>query len=74
MAKAVSDLLNRMEMLAGERFYNLHLESAALRHRKGRDIVEVRATGGHRITFRTPSARALWRAETLVTKEPATID
>jgi FkbM family methyltransferase len=62
-----------MEMLAGERFYQLHLEAAARRHRKGRDTVEIHAQGQH-IIFRTPSARALWRAETLLTKEPATID
>jgi FkbM family methyltransferase len=60
-------------MLAGQRFYTLHLEAAARRHRKGRDIVDIRTTAGEPISFRTPSARALWRAETLFTKEPATI-
>jgi FkbM family methyltransferase len=50
----------------------LHLEAAALRHRQGANVVELRA-GSHPIKFRTPSARALWRAKTLLDKEPATI-
>lgn len=72
-AKALSDLLDRVERLPGRRFYDLHLEAAALRHRKGRDTVEIEAKG-ETIRFRTPTARALWRAETLLTKEPVTID
>jgi len=71
-AKALSDLLDRIERFPGRRFYDLHLESAALRHRKLRNIVKVRANQ-HVIRFRAPTARALWRAETLLTKEPATI-
>ncbi len=71
-AKALSDLLDRVERLPGRRFYDLHIEAAALRHRKGRDTVEVPVSGTS-IAFRTPSARALWRAETLLEKEPATI-
>ena len=50
----------------------MHLEAAALRHRQGANVIELRA-GSHLIKFRTPSARALWRAETLLDKEPATI-
>jgi FkbM family methyltransferase len=64
--------LDRAERLAGRRFYELHLEAAALRHRKGLNMVELRI-GNQCIKFRTPSARALWRAETLLDKEPATI-
>lgn len=71
-AKALSDLLDGVERLPGRRFYDLHLETAALRHRKGRDTIKVKARD-QLIQFRTPTARALWRAETLLTKEPATI-
>ena len=71
-AKALSDLLDKLERLGGRRFYDMHLEASALRHRKGRDTVEV-PVGREAIAFRTPSARALWRAETLLEKEPATI-
>src|SRR5262245_15783933 len=71
-AKALSDLLDSLERLPGRRFYDLHLEAAALRHRKGRNAVEIEAKD-ESIKFRTPSLRALWRAETLLTKEPATI-
>ena len=71
-AKALSDLLDRVERLPGRRFYDLHLEAAALRHRQGRNTVNIKAKD-QRIKFRTPTARALWRAETLLTKEPATI-
>jgi FkbM family methyltransferase len=63
-----------MEMLAGRRFYKLHLEAAARRHRKGRDTIDIRTAAGELISFATPSARALWRAETLLTKEPSTIE
>jgi FkbM family methyltransferase len=71
-AEKLSALLDRAERLAGRRFYELHLEAAALRHRRGSNIVEL-AAGQHRIKFRTPSAKALWRAQTLLDKEPATI-
>jgi FkbM family methyltransferase len=72
VAKALSDLLDWVERLPGGRFYDLHLEAAALRHRKGRNTVDIKAKD-QVIQFRTPTARALWRAETLLTKEPATI-
>ena len=71
-AKALSVLLDRIERLPGRRFYDLHLEAAALRHRQGRNTVDIRVRG-QSIKFRTPSARSLWRAETLLVKEPATI-
>jgi FkbM family methyltransferase len=71
-AEKLSVLLDRVEQLAGRRFYELHLEAAALRHRQGSNVVELRA-GNHLIKFRTPSAKALWRAKTLLDKEPATI-
>lgn len=71
-AKALSELIDRVERLGGTRFYNLHLEAAALRHRKGRNMVSVKAKD-QVLHFRTPTARALWRSETLLTKEPATI-
>jgi FkbM family methyltransferase len=72
VAKALSDLLDRIEQLPGRRFYDLHLEAAALRHRKGRNTVKIEIND-QIIKFRTPTLRALWRAETLLTKEPATI-
>lgn len=71
-AKALSDLLDKIERLPGRRFYDLHLEAAALRHRQGRNTVSIRAKD-QSIKFRTPSARSLWRAKTLLVKEPATI-
>jgi FkbM family methyltransferase len=71
-AKVLSDLLNRIERLPGRRFYDLHLEAAALRHRKLRNTAKIRAKQ-QVIRFRTPTLRALWRVETLLTKEPATI-
>jgi FkbM family methyltransferase len=71
-AQALSTALDRAERLLGARFYDLHLAAAALRHRKGKNLVNVTA-GQQVITFRAPTARALWRAETLLTKEPATI-
>ena len=61
-AEKLSVLLDRVERLAGRRFYELHLEAAALRHRQGANVVELRA-GSRLIKFRTPSAKALWRAE-----------
>lgn len=72
VAKALSDLLDRVVRVPGRRFYDLHLQAAALRHRKGRNTIKVKA-GKQVIRFRVPTARALWRAETLFTKEPATI-
>jgi FkbM family methyltransferase len=71
-AERLSALLDRAERLGGRRFYELHLEAAALRHRRGANVVEL-AAGAHRIKFRTPSAKSLWRANTLLDKEPATI-
>jgi FkbM family methyltransferase len=71
-AKALSDLLDKVERLPGRHFYDLHLAAAALRHRHGRNTVSIKADGV-RIKFRTPTARALWRADTLLIKEPATI-
>lgn len=71
-AKSLSDLLDWVERLPGQRFYDLHLEASALRHRKGRNTVTIKARD-KAIQFRTPTLRALWRAETLLTKEPATI-
>jgi FkbM family methyltransferase len=73
IARILSNLLDRVERLPGQRFYDLHLEAAALRHRKGRNTVKIGAKD-HVIKFRTPTARALWRAETLLTKEPTTIE
>jgi len=71
-AERLSTLLDRAERLAGRRFYELHLEAAAFRHRRGSNVAEL-AVGEHRILLRTPSAKALWRAQTLLDKEPATI-
>jgi FkbM family methyltransferase len=71
-AKFLSDVFDGIERLPGRRFYDLHLAAAALRYRHGHNIVAIKA-GQQVITFRTPSARALWRAETLLTKEPSTI-
>jgi FkbM family methyltransferase len=71
-AERLSVLLDRAERLAGRRFYELHLEAAAFRHRRRSNVAEL-AVGEHRILFRTPSAKALWRAQTLLDKEPATI-
>jgi FkbM family methyltransferase len=71
-AKLLSDLLDRVARLPGQRFYDLHLETAAQRHRKGHNVVTVEVNN-NRLNFRIPSSRALRRAETMLTKEPATI-
>jgi FkbM family methyltransferase len=67
----LSNVFDAFERLPGKRFYALHLEAAARRHRRGMDAIEI-AVNNERIKFRTPSGRALWRAETLLSKEPAT--
>jgi len=72
IAEALSDFLDLPAHLAGQRFYTLHLERAARRHRRASHAIEVAVNNG-RIKFRTPSRKALWRAETLLSKEPATI-
>ena len=71
-AQRLSLLLDRLERLAGRRFYELHLEASALRHRRGSKILEL-TVAQKTVKFRTPSAKALWRAQTLLEKEPATI-
>ena len=72
IAEALSDFLDLPARFAGQRFNTLHLERAARRHRRASHAIEV-AVNNDRIKFRTPSGKALWRAETLLSKEPITI-
>ena len=72
VAEAVSDVLDTFARLPGRRFYDLHLEAAARRHRRELNAIEI-AADKECIKFRTPSGKSLWRAETLFSKEPITI-
>lgn len=71
-AEALSNILGALEQLPGQRFYALHLEAAARRHRREMNAIEI-AADNECIKFRTPSGKSLWRAETLFSKEPITI-
>lgn len=65
-------LSDRAERLGGKRLYKLHLEAADRWRKRGADRVAI-AAGDTQIWFRILSAKAIRRAETLLTKEPGTI-
>jgi FkbM family methyltransferase len=71
-AETLSNVFDFFARIPGRRFYALHLEAAARRYRREMNVMEI-AVKNERIKFRTPGGKALWRAETLLSKEPATI-
>jgi hypothetical protein len=71
-AKALSNLTRSDRKASRPPFLRSSSGSPCPPPRKACNIVKVRSKG-HLIKFRTPTARALCRAETLLTKEPATI-
>jgi len=72
VVQTVLFLSDRVEQLGGSRLHKLHLEAADRWRRRGADVVSV-GTGATQIWFRAASAKAIRRAETLLTKEPGTI-
>jgi FkbM family methyltransferase len=71
-AEALSNVFDVFARIPGRRFYTLHLEAAARQYRREMNVIEIAVNNEH-IKFRTPTGKALWRAETLLSKEPTTI-
>ena len=72
IAEALSAILDRAARIPGRRFYQLHLDRQTREHRSFEHLTEIEGPAGP-LRFHTPSRLSLWRAETLFTKEPATI-
>lgn len=72
IAEALSALLDTAARVPGRRFYQLHLDKQTRKHRSFEHLTEIQGPTGL-LRFHTPSRLSLWRAETLFTKEPATI-
>lgn len=72
IAEALCAALDKAARIPGRRFYRLYLDHQTRKHRSFEHLTEIQGPAGS-LRFHTPSRLSLWRAETLFTKEPATI-